>query len=280
MKVRDVDEIIGDLVSDFERQRLKSDLESEREKKRIRDQRLHEKKERERMGASAWFEQNEERIKSKTKEDHLKQADSVARDVAERKEIREVRRIDRQDIDKRHDEYEKMQKQWKEEDERREKEKGLDEKRDREVVWARLDSKKTALTREREEWKKEREQREEKRAFDKEMREKRWQAEKERDHSVAQDLAKVEAKKQKEKMRYLHRHDVTPLSGIAADNDFHDLEANSQFRETFRSRGHVAARSRRLRENEEQMADLGRWYKNRDNDRAERHHQITLAIYS
>jgi len=65
--VLDVDQIIaGESVSDFERQRIKSDLESERERKRIRDQRMHEKKERERMGASAWFAQKEEQEKTES----------------------------------------------------------------------------------------------------------------------------------------------------------------------------------------------------------------------
>jgi len=208
------------------------------------------------------------------------QADSVAHDVALRKEIREARRADKQDIDKRHEEYGKMQKRWIEEDDRREKEKSLDEKREREVAWSRLETKKAALARERDEWKIEREKREEQRAFEKDMREKRWEAEKERDHSVAQDLAKVQEKQKRDKLRYLYRNDATPLSGIAADNDFRDLEANSQFRETFRSKGHVAARRRRIRENEAQMEDLDRWYKNRDYDRAERHHQVIRAIYS
>jgi len=275
-KVLDVDDLIGDSISDFERQRIKSDLERERERKKIREQRVHERQERERLGASAWFDQRAERLKQDKKEEREIQADSVAHDVAVRKEIREARRTDRQEMDDRHVEYEKMQKLWKEEDESREREKSLDEKREREVVWARLESKKAALTRDREEWKKEREKREEQRAIEKELREKRWEAEKERDHSVAQDLLKVQDKHHREKHRYLNRHQASS----ASENEFQNLEANSQFRETFRSKGHASARSRRLHEGEAQMADLERWYKNRSYDRFERNREVArTSIY-
>jgi len=277
-KVLDADEIIGDSVSDFERHRIKSDLERERERKKLRDQRLYEKQERERLGASVWFEQRAERLKQNTEEEREIQADSVAHDVAVRKEIREARRGDRQEIDSRHEEYEKMQKKWIEEDERREREKSLDEKREREVAWARLESKKAALAREREEWKKEREKREEQRAIDKEIREKRWEADKERDHSVAQDLSRVQEKQHREKHRYINR---AQASSSASESEFQELEANSQFRDTFRSKGHAAARSRRLREGEVQMEDLERWYKNRGYDRFERKREVARAsIYS
>jgi len=279
-KVVDVDDLIGDEVSEFERQRIKSDLEREREKKKIRDEKLHERRERERMGAAAWFEYKEQELKQKEKEEREVRADSVAHDVALRKEIREARRADRLEIDRRHEEYEKMQKRWKEEDESREREKAIDERREREAVWARLDTKKAALSREREEWAKEREKRDEQRAFDKEIREKREQAQKERDHSVAQDLAKIKEKQHREKTRYFNRNDASPLNNNVSGSDFRDLEANSHFRETFRSKGHAAARRNRLNQSEAQMEDLGRWYKNRDYDRFERHHQALRAIYN
>jgi len=109
-KVVDVDDLIGDEVSEFERHRIKSDLERERERKKIRDEKLHEKRERERMGAAAWLEYKEQEIKQKEKEEREARADSVAHDVALRKEIREARRADRLEIDRRHEEYEKMQK--------------------------------------------------------------------------------------------------------------------------------------------------------------------------
>jgi len=276
-----VDDIIGDMVSDFERQRIKSDLEREREKKKIKDQKLYEKRERDRMGAAAWFEYKEQELKQKSKEERQIQADSVAHDVALRNEIREARRKDRHEMNKRHEEYEKMEKRWRDEDERRERERALDERREREVAWSRIESKKASLDREREEWKKEREKRDEQRAFEKEMREKRWQAEKERDHSVAQDLEKIKEKQHREKTRYLNRNQASPLSNSSVSgSEFRDLEANSHFRETFRSKGHAAARAKRLREGETQMEDLGRWYKNRDYDRFERHRQALRSIYT
>jgi len=268
------------LVSDFERQRIKSDLERERERKKIREERLHEKRERERIGAAAWFDDKEQQLKQKTKEEREIQADFVAHDVELRKEIREARRTDRLEMNRRHDEYEKMQKRWREEDERRERERGLDERREREVAWSRLDSKKATLEREREEWRKEYEKREEQRAFEKEMRENRWQAEKERDHSVAQDLEKIKEKQRREKTRYLNRNQASPLSDNVSDSEFRDLEANSHFRETFRSKGHAAARKKRLQDGETQMEDTARWYKNRDYDRFERHRSALRSIYA
>jgi len=174
----------------------------------------------------------------------------------------------------------RCKKRWREEDERRERERSLDERRDREVAWSRLDSKKATLAREREEWRKEYEKREEQRAFEKEMREKRWQAEKERDHTVAQDLARIREKQQREKTRYLNRHQSSPLSDHVSDSEFRDLEANSNFREAFRSKGHVAARKKRLQDGESQMDDMARWYKNRDYDRFERHRSALRSIYA
>jgi len=191
----DLEEIVGSPGSDFERQRIKRDLERDIERKRWRDQKQYEKRERERIGATVWFEQNVENYKQKVKEEKEVQADSVAHDVALRREMRETKRIERLEMEKRQEEYEKMRTRWREEDERKARERALDEKRQREVSWNRLEVKKTTLAREREEWKKEQNQRDMRREFEKEMREKRQQMENERDHSVAQDLERIQEQK-------------------------------------------------------------------------------------
>jgi len=66
--VLEVDDIIGDLVEDFRAQRIKSDQERERERKKIKDQHSQEVKERERMGSSAWNDYRNEQYKEKLKE--------------------------------------------------------------------------------------------------------------------------------------------------------------------------------------------------------------------
>jgi len=76
------------------------------------------------------------------------------------------------------------------------------------------------------------------------------------------------------------RSQLSPLYGQDSESEFHSLEANSHFRETFRKKGNVQARSRRLKESESQTDDLKRWYKNRDLDRFERQHQANRAIYT
>jgi len=91
---------------------------------------------------------------------------------------------------------------------------------------------------------------------------------------------KLQEKQKREKMRFLFRTEAAPYAGEMSSAEFHDLEANSQFREAFRSRGHLKAREKRLRESEANMADLERWYKNRDYDRFERHRNTMRSIYS
>jgi len=78
----------------------------------------------------------------------------------------------------------------------------------------------------------------------------------------------------------MNRNDFAPTSDYISRSDFRDLEANSRFRDTFRTKGHNTARIRRIKADEEGMDDLKRWYNNRDLDRSERHHRAIQQIYS
>uniref|UniRef100_A0A6B2LB89 Uncharacterized protein n=1 Tax=Arcella intermedia TaxID=1963864 RepID=A0A6B2LB89_9EUKA len=268
---------VGDTAEEFERLRLKSDLERERERKRLRDQRQRERQERERIGASAWFQQQEELREQEKKQQKEKEEDDLANMVFNMNQQRELRKAEKIEINKRFDEYEKMKRRWKEEDERRERERNLDEKREREVAWSRLDSKKSALQREREEWKKEYEQREKQREIEKEIRENREKAQKERDHSVLFDLERQRDNRRREKLR---TEVDLPTIGINPDSDKRNLEVYRSAREMYRSKGHMESRLKRLQAAENQMEDVQHWYQNRDSERAERHHRAIRAIYS
>jgi len=278
----DVDDIIGDLVEDFRAQRIKSDQERDRELKRIRDQNKYEKKERERMGASAWYDYRDEQLKNELKEKKKEKEDAYDPyyDINLRNEVRKERLQERAESLHRHEEYEKMRQRWHEEDERRHREKAEDEKKDRENAWSRSDVNRKILNREKEEAQKELEKRDEQRAFDKELRENKWKIQQERDFSIEYDLDRILLSQRREKTRRMNRNDFAPSSDNISRSDFRDLEANSRIRETFRSQGHTTSRLRRIKGDEEGMDDLKRWYKNMDLDRAERHHRVIRQIYS
>jgi len=201
-------------------------------------------------------------------------------DITLRNETRKEKEQERVDSLRRHEEYEKMKHKWCEEDERRHRERAADEKKDRENAWGRSDLNRKLLDREKEEARKELEKRDEQRAYEKDLREKRWQIQQERDYSLQQDLDRILEKNRREKTRFVNRNAFAPTGDYVSRNDFRDLDANSQFREAFRSKGHTSARLRRIKTDEEGMDDLKRWYNNRDLDRVERHHRVIRQIYN
>jgi len=173
-----------------------------------------------------------------------------------------------------------MRQRWRQEDERRHRERAEDEKRERENAWSRADVNRKILNREKEEAGKELQKREDQRAYEKELRENKWKMQQERDFSVEQDLERILEKNRREKTRRMQRNDFAPTSDYISRSDFRDLESNSRFRETFRSKGHTSSMYKRIKTEEESLDDLKRWYSNRDLDRSERHHRTIRQIYS
>jgi len=180
---------------------------------------------------------------------------------------------------RRHEDYEKMRHKWREEDERKARERAADEKLERDNAWAKTDLNRKLLERQKDEARKELEKREEQRAYERELRENRWKIEHDRDLSVQLDLDRILEKNRREKTRLMQRNDFAPTNDYVSRNDFRDLEANSQFRDAFRAKNHTTSRLRRIKADEEVMGDLKRWYKNRDLDRSERHHHVIRQIY-
>jgi len=201
-------------------------------------------------------------------------------DISLRTEIRKEKQQEKGESLRRQEEYEKMRQGWRQEDERRHRERAEDEKKERENAWSRADVIRKILIREKEEAGKELQKREEQRAYEKEQRENKWKMQQERDFSTEQDLDRILEKNRREKTRLMHRNDFAPTSDYISRSDFRDLEANSRFRETSRTKGHTSSMYKRIKTNEESLDDLKRWYSNRDLDRSERHHRTIRQIYS
>jgi len=214
--------------------------------------------------------------KEKKKEDSY----SAYYDINLRNETRKERQAEKIESDRRQEEYNKMRQKWREDDERKSRERAADERKERENVWARADLNRKLLAREKEEARKELEQREEQRAYENDIREKRWQAQQERDYSTEQDLDRILSLQRREKMRFAKRNEFAPTGVSVSRSDFKDLDSNSRFRETYRAKGHTSARLKRIKGDEESMDNLKRWYNNRDLDRAERNHRAIKQIYS
>jgi len=141
------EQFYDDEVTFLRNLRIKEDVKAHTERKKLREEQERAKKERQEMGATAWFEREEKERKQREKEKREIERDSRSYDQGLRKEMREIRRDQLTEINKMHEDYERTTRRWREEDERRSRERAAEEKREREAAWAREDTKHAALRR-------------------------------------------------------------------------------------------------------------------------------------
>eukprot|EP01125_Pyxidicula_operculata_P006410 TRINITY_DN2223_c0_g1_i1.p1 TRINITY_DN2223_c0_g1~~TRINITY_DN2223_c0_g1_i1.p1 ORF type:complete len:305 (+),score=79.43 TRINITY_DN2223_c0_g1_i1:433-1347(+) len=271
-----------DDISHFQKERMSRDVERERERSALKAKSHYEKRERDRLGASAWFDLQEQRAKDQAKQEKEISADSMAHDVQLRKELRELKRDARQDMNKRQDDFEKMRMRWREEDEKRSRSQYADEKHQREEQWRRDQFRKDQLSREKDEYRREYEQRMRERDVRKRIEDNKYSYSTDKDYSAEFDLDKIRSRKATESERREKAIDSTSYyDKLTPSLTIRDLRLQLP-RETTTKKYHnsTMSRYRRLNEIEGQQDDMKSWYAQRDYDRKEQKRRAINNIHS
>jgi len=255
-----------------------SDVKSQTDRKKLREQREKAKRERQEMGATAWFEREEKERKQRDKEKREIEKDNSSYDQGLKKEMREIRREQLHDVTKMHEDHERTTRRWREDDQRRAHEKATEEKKEREAQWMREETKRAALRRAREEGWKEHEKREEQKVFEKAVREREQDAKQYADQSAIQELDHVLEKKNREKERKKKLQSVQLTS-----QELHgevDVVDEHYARQAHRYRSANHHRHSRIQQADQQLDDMRHWYADRDYYRKESTRKALNDLYS
>jgi len=270
-----------DEIDQLRNTRIISDMTRDNERKAFRTGKEYERQERQKMGASAWFSMQEQRRKENEKEQKEINADELAHDVTFRKELRDIRREEREAMQQRIHENEKMEAQKREEEARRERERLADERKEREEAWARQELKRDKLRRERKAYREECERREREKEIQKSIEANREKLQQERDHSVASDLARIQARKAQERKRREKAAEKTAFfDSLTATGDIRDLSLTYDiFAPENYEKDHDHL-TQKVADDELHSQELKDWYTERSFDRTDRHRRAINSIYS
>lgn len=272
------EQFYDDEVTFLRNLRIKEDVTTQSDRKKCREEQERAKKERQDMGATAWFEREEKERKQREKEKRAIERDNRSYDQGLRKDMREIRREQLREVTKMHEEYEGTTRRWREEDERRARERAADEKREREAAWAREDTKRAALRRARQEAWNEHEDREAQKAFEKAVREREQEAKESADQWAIQEFDRAVDKKKREKERRKQQLSVQLTSPeLNGEVDVVDDHYAHQIHRIKSSGDHRASR---LQAADKQLDDMRHFYADRDYYRKERTRRALNDLYS
>jgi len=272
------EQFYDDEVTFLRNLRIKEDVKSQTERKTLREDQERAKKERQNMGATAWFEREEKERKQREKEKRAIERDNRAYDEGLKTEMRELRREQLREVTKMHEGYESTTKRWREEDERRARERAAEEKREREAAWTREDTKRAALRRARLEAWKEHEDREEQKVFEKAVKEREQEGKESADQWAIQEFDKAMERKKREKERRKQQLSVQLTSQEL--NGEVDVVDDHSARQIHRIKSGSEHRATRLQAADKQLDDMRHFYADRDYYRKERTRRAHNDLYS
>lgn len=271
----DNDESEEDELDFLVKQRVQREQYQYEQKRALKSQREKELKMREVLGSSAWTEKKISDTKQREQERKDAEKASLGVDIEKRRMERELRKDEVRDLAAKSGEIDEMKKRWAAADDARAKQEAEDRAYEREKKWARQDSEREAIRRERERFREERALRIESLAVQHKVRDNNYKADQEKDAFDAEHWQKSAIQRKREMDRAVHRA-TDPSQQKELTDDPYSMLAFLEVKKKHNGRDY----RRRGQESELSNQEMKQWYLDRDYERGNatiRHNRI---IYS